>query len=96
MTAHGGVIAKLEGVEACLELPGVIYAEYLLPLGHNVIENNSMAQSVFRAYINAPDLASLKNTITQMQKLVRVEDENGKDMLFLPFDVERIADTVKK
>ena len=95
MTAHAGTIALLDGVEACRELPGVIYAEYLLPLGHHVEENNSMAQSVFRAYINAKDITCLKEVISEMQKLVRVEDEGGNNLLFLPFDVERIVDTLK-
>ncbi|MGN0649977.1 MAG: acetyl-CoA carboxylase biotin carboxylase subunit family protein [Oscillospiraceae bacterium] len=94
MTAHAGTISKLEGAQECQKLPGVQYAEYLLPLGHRIVENNSMAQSVFRAYINAPNLSCLKKTITEMQKLVCVEDENGNDMLFLPFDVERIVDTL--
>ncbi len=96
MTAHGGTIAKLEGVEECRKLPGVLYAEYLLPVGHRIVENNSMAQSVFRAYINSPDLDSLKQVITDMQKLIHVEDENGTNLLFLPFDVDRIADSLKK
>lgn len=96
MTAHGGTISRLEGAEVCRRLPGVLHTEYLLPVGHRVIENNSMAQSVFRAYINAHDLNSLKQVIKDMQKLIHVEDENGTDLLFLPFDVERIIDTLEK
>ena len=93
MTAHEGIIAKLEGLEACKKLPGVIYAEFLLPVGHQIIENNSMAQSVFRAYINAENTDKLKQTIVAMQKRIRVEDRNGNNLLFLPFDVERIRNT---
>lgn len=96
MTAHGGTIVKMEGAEECCKLPGVLYAEYLLPLGHHIVENNSMAQSVFRAYVNAPDLDSLRRVITDIQKIVRVEDKDGINLLFRPFDVERIVDTLKK
>ena len=95
MTAHGGTIGQLKGLDLCRKLPGVLYAEFLLPVGHEVVENNSMAQSVFRAYMNATDLGHLKQLILSIQEYICVEDVNGKNMLFLPFDTERINDTLK-
>jgi biotin carboxylase len=92
MTAHEGTISKREGLEKCLSLPYVIHCEYLLPIGRKVVDNNSLTQSVFRAYINAPTLEDIKSTIKKMQKHIRVLDENGNDMLFKAFDVERLRD----
>lgn len=90
MTAHAGVIGSLLGLEYVLKIPQVLYAEFLLPVGHRVTENNSMAQSVFRAYINADSRDQLKSVIKKIQEKVSVRDQNGNDMLFLKFNVERI------
>ena len=96
MTAHAGTIAELQGLENCQKIPGVLYAEFLLPEGHEIVENNSMAQSVFRAYINAPDLVTLKEIIASVQKEIRVRDDDGKSLLFLPFDTNRIVDSLSE
>ena len=90
MTAHGGVIKDLWGLEECKKIPGVIYAEFLLSSGDVVVENNSMAQSVFRTYINACDKEALKAIILEIQKNIQVIDIDGRDMLFKHFDVERL------
>lgn len=90
MTAHGGTIGELNGLEQCLNIENVIYAEFLLPVGYTVIENNSMAQSVFRAYINTKDSYSMKETINKIQSVIEVLDINGMDMLFKKFDVNRL------
>lgn len=94
MTAHGGKIGHLAGSEECKKLPYVINAEFLLGEGRVIVDDNSMTQSIFRAYVNAPSINALQETICKMQELVRVEDVNGNNMLFKPFDVNRIIDTV--
>lgn len=94
MTAHAGVIGSLSGLEEVRKIPGVCYAEFLLPVGSEVVENNSMAQSVFRAYIVADTCDELKNIIKKIQGLVCVRDDRGSDMLFLKFDTERIVNTL--
>ena len=90
MSCHGGQIASLEGAEKCAELPGVLHCQFLLPIGKRVVENNSMAQSVFRAFINEPTLEELKNTIFKIQSFIKVKDVNGNNMLFLPFELCRL------
>ncbi len=94
MTAHQGTVARLEGLEETLRLPNVIYAEYLMQPGRVVKDTNSMAQSVFRAYINTKNTDELKQTIRRIQEHIQVEDESGDSMLFLPFDVDRINNTI--
>ena len=49
-----------------------------------------MTQSVFRAHIRGRDLEELAEVIRAIQSLVRVEDTEGRDMLFCPFDVRRL------
>ena len=79
-----------------MKIPGVLYAEFILPLGHVVIDNNSMAQSVFRAYINAQNHESLQKIIKQIQANIKVQDVNGENMLFKQFDTNRIKNVLSK
>ena len=51
-------------------------------------------------FIGVPDydllpyvIEKVKETIRKIQKIVRVEDENGNNMLYIPFDVERLNRT---
>ena len=90
ITAHAGIIGKTIGLEECLNLPNVIFAEFLLEPGHEIEENNSMAQSVFRAYINAESSDVLKDTIRKIQEYIKVYDISGNNMLFKKFDVSRL------
>jgi biotin carboxylase len=94
MTAHAGTIGSLHGLEEVQKIPGVYYAEFLLPLGYKIKEDNSMAQSVFRAYIATGTYDELKNIIKKIQDFICVLDVDGKDMLFLKFDVERIVNSL--
>lgn len=90
MSCHGGTIAHLEGASSCSALKDVIHCQYLLPVGKKVNENNSMAQSVFRAFINSDSLDELKSTIKAIQDYVKVTDCTDNNMLFLPFDTDRL------
>lgn len=94
MTAHAGTIGRLSGLEEVRKITGVQYAEFLLPVGYKILEDNSMAQSVFRAYITAGAYDELKYVIKKVQDLICVLDKDGNDMLFLKFDVERIVNSL--
>lgn len=88
--AHGGVIGKLEGLEEVQHLPGVISAEWLRDVGDEIVDNKTLMQRVFRAYIASNDIESIKNTIKEIQKTLKVQDVFGNDMRYKPFNVERL------
>lgn len=90
LSAHGGIIKNLEGLDECKKIKTVINAEFLHEKGHEIKEDNSMAQSVFRCYINASNSYQLKKTIKKVQSIVKVTDIFGNDMLFKEFDVNRL------
>lgn len=94
MTAHGGTIGELSGLNECKNITGVLNSEFLLAEGDSVIENNSMAQSVFRAHINTDSLENLKYAIKRLQDTIIVKSVEGNNMLFEPFNIERIAKTL--
>lgn len=90
ITAHGGVIGKQSGVEEVRRLKNVISADYLHTEGDLITENGSLVQSVFRAHIFGDNLQELADVIHQIQKLVVVEDTNGTNMLYNPFNTNRL------
>ena len=88
--AHAGVIGRLEGIETVKKLPGVISAEWLRDVGDEIIDNKTLMQRVFRAYIANSDIESIKETIKEIQRSLKIEDVDGNDMRYKPFNVERL------
>lgn len=90
MTARSGVIGRLSGREQVLALENVLAAEYLKTEGDVIADDAAMTQSVFRTHIKGQSLEEIAEVIRAIQSLVRVEDAEGRDMLFCPFDVRRL------
>ena len=88
--SHAGTIGKMEGFEKVAELPDVISAEWLRNVGDEIIDDKTLSQRVFRAYITNSDLQSLKNTMLKIQESIKVENTNGENMLYKPFNVARL------
>lgn len=85
-----GVIGKMEGLEEARGLPHVALAEYKRAEGDTLTADKPYQQCVFRAIIRAKTVPEVKETIREVQKRIRVWDAEGKDMLYKPFDVDRI------
>lgn len=90
ISCHEGKINYDDNTRDILQNSSVIHCQYLQPVGKTIIENNSLTQSVFRAHINSDTLEELKQAIEFIQSKVKVRDENGKNLLFLPFDTARL------
>ena len=90
MTAHGGVIGRQVGAEAVRQMKNVIAADYLHTEGDTIVENGSLGQSVFRAHVFGDNLQELADVIRQIQQQVIIEDTNGANMLYHPFDTDRL------
>lgn len=88
--AHGGIIGTLEGAEKVQELSNVISVEWLRKIGDEVLDDKTLGQRVFRAYISDDNIESIQTTIMNIQKAIKVEDINGKNMLYKKFNVERL------
>ncbi len=88
--AHGGTIGKIEGKEQVEIIDNVIVAENMRFEGDKVIDNNTLAQRVFRVVIKDNDVERIQETIKKVQEAIRVTDVNGENMLYKPFDVNRM------
>lgn len=89
--AHGGTIGHMEGLEDVLKVENIVTAEYMHDVGETLVDNNTLSQRVFRAVIQCDTIDSLIKTILQIQEFVKVTDTDGKNMLYLPFDVNRLV-----
>ena len=94
--AHGGVIGHQNGLAEVLKLDGVVMAEYMHNIGDKIIDNNTLAQRVFRAVIKSSDIEKIIELVKKIQSLVKVTDEEGCNMLFKPFNTNRLIERYKK
>lgn len=92
MYIHGGTIGSMEGREAVAQIPNVLTCEYMRKVGDTVKEDNTLSQRGFRAVIRDGEIDAVKETITKIQQAIRIRDVDGNDMLYKPFDVQRLAE----
>ena len=92
MYIHGGTIGTMEGKEIVEKLPNVLTCEYMRKPGDLVIEDNTLFQRGFRAVIADASIENVQKTILHIQKAIRICDTEGRDMLYKPFDVARLAE----
>lgn len=88
--SHGGKIGKIRGKSFVDSLDNVILCEYMHNEGDEIIDNNTLSQRVFRAVIRDNSIERIKQTIRTIQQVIEVRDVNGRNMLYKPFDAERL------
>ena len=93
--AHEGIIGSLSGLETVREFSCVSVAEYMHDVGDKIIDNNTLSQRVFRAVIKDRSITKIKDTIDQIQKTIKVTNQNGENMLYSPFDTNRLIERYK-
>ena len=87
-----GKIARIEGVEACKELPCVTDILYYYHEGDEVPEKvrNTLGQQLLRHTIIANSREEYRETVRQIQELVKAYDVNGEPMHTMAFDLNRM------
>ncbi len=88
--AHGGIIGSICGKEQIEDIDNIVICEYLHNEGDEIVDNNTLAQRVFRAVIKDRNVEKIKETIKRIQEAVKVTDINGNNMLYKPFDTEKM------
>lgn len=88
--AHPGIIGSMTGIEEVLKIENVQLAEYRHDVGEEVPSDKPLLQQVFRAIIVDNDIKRVQETITKIQNAVKIEDINGNNMLYKPFDINRL------
>ena len=83
--AHAGTIGKFEYGKIC-DHPAVTDVDIDAWVGKEIAEDGSTAQKVMRVKLFADTLHEVIDTVAFIQENVIVEDVNGNNMLFKPFD----------
>jgi biotin carboxylase len=89
-TVSAGIIGKLEGFKAIGDRLSVVSVLPRCEVGDTIGWTFNVEQRVSEIDIVANSTEELKKEIQYVQNILKVYDENGNDMIYSPFDVERI------
>ena len=87
--AHAGTVKRAELIEP-FGAPGILDARICLAPGSRVKEDGSTAQRAFSFKLSTESLEKMAQTIQYIQDHMILEDEEGRNMLFKPFDTSRL------
>ncbi len=88
--AHPGIIGSMSGIEEVRKIENIQLAEYRHEVGEEITDAKPLLQQVFRAIIIDEDIKKVQETISKIQSFVKVEDVDGNNMLYKPFDINRL------
>ena len=89
MYTHGGEVGTVE-YGALADCPNIIDCHPYLKPGRVMPDKGTTQQKAFSIKIEAKDTEELAEVIRFIQRNVTVKDVNGKNMLFGPFDTQRL------
>lgn len=90
-TVSAGRIGSIEGLEAIQNDPRIRNVVQKHFVGETVKWTYTTAQRIFDIDFLSEDKDDLVATIRHIQKTIIVRDEDGNDMMYKPFDTERLA-----
>lgn len=89
MYTHGGEVGAVE-TGTLADCPNIIDLHPYLKPGRIMPDKGTTQQKAFSIKIRANDLEELAGVIRLIQRNIRVTDVNGNNMLFRPFDTDRL------
>ena len=91
MYAHGGEVGKAEygGIE---NSPNILDVSPYVHVGKNVPDRGTTQQRVISFKIKGNSVDEIAESIKYIQDNVTVEDVDGNNMLFIPFDTKRLSE----
>lgn len=89
MYAHDGVVGSA-GCEGVAALDGILDISPYVYVGKTVPDRGTTQQRVYSFKIRAKTLREMAETVRSIQMRVSVKDTEGRDMMFTPFDTDRL------
>ena len=90
-TLKAGTVSSVSGMEQVKSNPKVWSFDTRYAPGDQVEWTFTTRQRLAEIVFVAESFSDLKATILDLQRTIRVADENGADMMYCPFDVERLT-----
>ena len=85
-----GVIGRIEGLETIEKMPGLIKIVPINGVGDEIKGIGTLKQLLTRIYFTADSRQEMKERIDWIQSVLKVYDEDGRDMLMPGFDVAEL------
>lgn len=85
-----GIIKKISGLEEIANIPDVVSVNPSYREGDMVMGEGTLKQIVCRFFIISNNKKELRDTIEKIYRILKVEDENGENMLVGEFDTNII------
>lgn len=92
LLSQDGIITNQTGKEAVDAMPNVIHTCFFHKPGTVIKNNGSQFSKTFRAFIVGDTLDEIRTTIREIQKIVKVENEHGENMLYEEFNADLICE----
>lgn len=86
-----GTITAIKGTDAIKKNPNILRDTYFYSEGETVGEHNDVKQRFAEFVIACDNMVELKENIDWLFAILKVEDTNGKDLLFAKLDTDVIA-----
>jgi len=90
MVLGSGTITKIEGIDEIQASPGVFDFMQLRNIGDKISAIGTADEYFARVYITADNAESLAERITHVQRILKVFDESGNNMLLKSFNTEML------
>ena len=85
-----GKIHRIKGIQEINNLDGVIRVDVHYKEGQRISGIGTQKQRVIRVYVMGDSKEELRKTIAHVQRLITVEDSDGKSLLLPPLDSEKL------
>ncbi len=86
----GGEIAQINGFDEANKIDGVVESVVRYKVGETIAKTGTLKQSHIRFFVVRDSAYELKKSVQDIQKIVKVVDKQGKNMLLSPFDTENL------
>ena len=86
LVSRDGIIGHQSGLDEVASMNNVLYANYYHKVGDKITNTGSQASKTFRAYIVGDSFDEIHDAIRKIQRIVKVLDTNGNNMLLDDFD----------
>ncbi len=88
--AKAGTISRMEGFDKVLAMPDCKFALECAHIGQECKDDKAILSKIGVAYFCNDSVDQLARDVAEMYQYIRVEDENGKDMIYDRIDPEYI------
>ena len=89
--SKGGTVGKIIGLEEVRRKKGIIFVDNYYEAGDYIEKSGTLKQLHLKFYILEDTVQELKNSIKEIQAIVKVLDDKGNDMLLPPFNTDKIT-----